>query len=271
MNNGASEADQVVRLAVDGTMFLLRISGKASMEIIKFLAAAASEQARTSGKVRLKNLLRSGSELKVFSLSGDENFQTFAAAARDYGVVYSVVRQTDSDAAAGIYDIMVRAEDASKMNRIIEKFNLIQIRPQEGVSVQAEEIDPEYPMLNNIPECRDIMSGMFTQDSSEEQTVNPEAAPERDDLSGASYRTYDKDEPSKRPSVKEEIEKIHNTMEKTDSKEQTDIISGMLQPDEASEAEKKFMENMESAYKELMENVREGENANASRKDQRVI
>lgn len=70
MYSGTSESNQIVRLVLSGSVFFLKVSGQASVELLKFISAAASEESKASGKVRLKSLLQSGSELKVFTLQG---------------------------------------------------------------------------------------------------------------------------------------------------------------------------------------------------------
>ena len=52
----------------------------------------------------------------------DSDLQLFCREAKKYGVLYCVLK--DRDATDGLTDIMARAEDASKINRIIERFGL---------------------------------------------------------------------------------------------------------------------------------------------------
>ena len=66
-------------------------------------------------------MLRSGKELKVFAVK-DSDLQLFCREAKKYGVLYCVLK--DRDATDGLTDIMARAEDAGKINRIIERFGL---------------------------------------------------------------------------------------------------------------------------------------------------
>lgn len=155
MYSGTNESDQIVRLVLSGSVFLLRVSGAASMELLKFISAAASDESKASGKVRLKSLLQSGSELKVFTLQGDERFDAFKDAAKDYGVKYSVVKRRSDDKEAGIYDIMVRAEDASKINRIIEKYALVEVE----ASVTAKESDTKANHSNNADHKKKKITG----------------------------------------------------------------------------------------------------------------
>ena len=67
-------------------------------------------------------MLKSGKELKVFTIS-KEHLKQFAKEAKRYGVVYCALRGKDKSS-DGLVDVMVRAEDASKINRIVERFKL---------------------------------------------------------------------------------------------------------------------------------------------------
>lgn len=79
------------------------------------------DQKKTRGKIRLTNMLKSGKELKVFAVR-DGELRKFCEEAKKYGVLYCVLK--DNNAADGLTDIMVRAEDAGKINRIFERFGL---------------------------------------------------------------------------------------------------------------------------------------------------
>ena len=97
MDNGAQAAETITRVVLMGSTFVLGLSGKAALSIARFAAAAMDPNAKQSGKVRLKSLLQSGSELKVFTIQGEENYKTFAEEAKNYGILYSVVKRTDED------------------------------------------------------------------------------------------------------------------------------------------------------------------------------
>ena len=78
-------------------------------------------------------MLKSGKELKVFTVN-EEHLKQFATEAKRYGVVYCALRGKEKSA-DGMVDIMVRAEDASKINRIVERFKLAAVN---AASIQAE-------------------------------------------------------------------------------------------------------------------------------------
>jgi len=124
MNSSADAAEQVVRISLDGAEVALRITGDATKNILTALYAILrdSEKQKTRGAQRLKSMLRSGKELKVFTVK-ESDLKRFTKEAKKYGVVYCVLRHKQPSA-DGIADIMVRAEDAGKINRIVERFNL---------------------------------------------------------------------------------------------------------------------------------------------------
>jgi hypothetical protein len=121
MNTSGEAADQVVRMTLNGVEVAAKLSGAAAKQVAVMLYAILKDQKRTKGKMRLSNMLRSGKEMKVFAVK-DTDLQKFCTEAKKYGVLYCVLR--DKDASDGLTDIMVRAEDASKINRIFERFKL---------------------------------------------------------------------------------------------------------------------------------------------------
>ena len=121
MNYSGEAAEQVVRMSLNGVEVAAKISGKAAERLAVLLYAVLRDQKKTRGKIRLTNMLKSGKELKVFAVK-DGELQKFCEEAKKYGVLYCVLKDNKAD--DGLTDIMVRAEDASKINRIFERFNL---------------------------------------------------------------------------------------------------------------------------------------------------
>lgn len=121
MNSGADAADQIVNMSLKGIEVMAKISGVGAKNLATYLYAVLKSQKKTKGKIRLEGLLRSGKELKVFAVR-NEDLKKFCQEAKRYGVLYCALRdKNDTD---GMCDIMVRAEDASKINRIVERFKL---------------------------------------------------------------------------------------------------------------------------------------------------
>lgn len=111
---------------------MAKISGEGAKHLAVYLFAALQGQKRTKGSIRLESMLRSGKELKVFAVR-NEDLATFCKEAKRYGVLYCALR--DKKNVDGLCDIMVRAEDASKINRIVERFKLATV---DTASIKSE-------------------------------------------------------------------------------------------------------------------------------------
>lgn len=128
MNAGGETADQVVRMTLQGievaANVALKAGGMASKSLAVTLYAILTDKKKVKGKARLNSMLKSGKELKVFAIR-HEDLKLFMEEAKHYGVLYTVLKSKND--VNGICDIMVRAEDASKISRIIDKFELATI------------------------------------------------------------------------------------------------------------------------------------------------
>ena len=122
MNPGGDAAEQVVRLYLEGFEVAARLSGEAAKDVALLLASVLKEQTKTKGKARLTSMLRSGKELKVFTLP-QKDLQKFTKQAKRYGVLYCVLREKNQNGSAPV-DIIARADDASKIQRIVERYQL---------------------------------------------------------------------------------------------------------------------------------------------------
>lgn len=135
MYNSGDAAEQVVRISLEGTEVALKLTGSAAKNIAAMLYAVWKnrDKNKTKGHQRLSAMLKSGKELKVFTVS-EEHLKQFATEAKRYGVVYCALRGKERSA-DGMVDIMVRAEDASKINRIVERFKLATV---DAVSIKRD-------------------------------------------------------------------------------------------------------------------------------------
>lgn len=123
MNYGGDAAEVVVRMPLEGMDVALHISGSATKNLVAILAAVLREEEKTRGKTRLTNLLKLGKEFTVFSIPADD-LKTFTKEAKKYGALYYVVKDKRARDGSGIIDVLTRAEDAPKINRIVERFKL---------------------------------------------------------------------------------------------------------------------------------------------------
>lgn len=188
MSYSGDAAEQVVRLSLETGEVAVKLAGEGAKQLAILLYAILREQKKTKGKTRLTNMLRSGKELKVFAVK-DSDLQFFCREAKKYGVLYCVLK--DRDATDGLTDIMVRAEDASKINRIFERFNLAavdmaEVRSEIERSRQEQQSDaPEAPAAAepmSEQEVDDLLDAMFSPapEPGEELSAPERTAPEQD-------------------------------------------------------------------------------------------
>lgn len=227
MNNSGDAAEQVVRLSLEGTEVALKLTGSAAKNIAAAIYAVLKnrDKNKVKGRQRLTAMLKSGKELKVFTVS-EEHLKQFAVEAKRYGVVYCALREKGKSA-DGMVDVMVRAEDASKINRIVERFKLATVdaasikseitrsREERAADTADAPATPEQAQPEKSEEDRllDEMLGAPTQ-REEAAPVNPSAA--RTDKPLPSGPTSEKPsrtaegaaKASDRPSVREELREI---------------------------------------------------------------
>ena len=176
MNPGGDAAEQVVRLSLEGVEVAARISGAGAKNIALLLYAALKEEQKTKGKARLTSMLKSGKELKVYTIT-QKDLAKFSKEAKRYGVLYCVLKDrknTDPNAAV---DVIARAEDASKIQRITERFRLATVdRADVSLSIQKDK-DRMFPKDNSVKEV--LRGGQAAEPAPDPfETMQPD--PERD-------------------------------------------------------------------------------------------
>ena len=123
MTHSGDAAEQIVRMSLEGVEVAARITGAAAKEVAMFIIAALKSKEgslKLKGKARLASMLKSGKALEIFSVK-EGDLEGFMQGAKRYGIVYCVLRSKARDA-DGICDILVKADDAPKISRVIERF-----------------------------------------------------------------------------------------------------------------------------------------------------
>ena len=134
MTASGDAAEQVVRMSLEGMEVTAKIAGLGAKNTALLLAAVLKEEQKTKGKARLTSMLRSGKELKVFSVR-QKDLKRFSQEAKRYGVLYCVLKDRNNRDENVMVDIIARADDASKIQRIVERFQLSTI---DKASVMSE-------------------------------------------------------------------------------------------------------------------------------------
>ena len=173
-------AEQVVRMTLNGVEVAAKISGKAAERLAVLLYAVLKDQKKTRGKTRLNSMLRSGKELKVFAI-GDRDLEKFCREAKKYGILSCVLK--DKTANDGHTDVFVHAEDASKINRIFDRFGIatadIGSARTEIVKAKEEQKNADIPVPDRSTTEKDkeeaFLDALLTPapNKEEAQTQNP--------------------------------------------------------------------------------------------------
>ena len=152
MNPGGDAAEQVVRLSLEGVEVAAKISGAGAKNIALLLYATLKQEQKTKGKARLTSMLKSGKELKVYTIT-NKDLAKFSQEAKRYGVLYCVLKDrknTDPNAAV---DVIARAEDASKIQRITERFKLATVnRADVSLEIQKDK-ERMFPKDKSVKEA----------------------------------------------------------------------------------------------------------------------
>ena len=237
MNMSGDAAEQVVRLSLEGTEVALKLTGSAAKNIAAMIYAVLKnrDKNKTKGRQRLTGMLKSGKELKVFTVS-EEHLKQFAAEAKRYGVVYCALRGKGKST-DGMVDVMVRAEDASKINRIVERFKLaavdtISIKQDIEKSKAEKTAAPSAPEQAQPDKAEDdrLLDDLMGAPVRKEENAppNPEAgntaffqkAAEKSRPSEPTSKKQSRTaegtakSPEERPSVREELREIRENRQK---------------------------------------------------------
>ena len=184
MNTGGEAAEQIVRMSLEGFEVAAKITGAGAKNIAILLYSILKEEKKTKGKARLTSMLRSGKELKVFTVK-NADLRKFTQEAKKYGVLYCVLADRKNKDPNAEVDVIARAEDASKISRIVERFDL--------ASVDTASI---------VTEAEKSRDAKGTKDGQPEPDIGVEEKAEKDKLLDALMgKPMQKEENAPNPSV----------------------------------------------------------------------
>ncbi|MCD8054968.1 MAG: PcfB family protein [Lachnospiraceae bacterium] len=182
MNTGGDAAEQVVRLSLEGFEVAAKLTGSAAKDIAKLLMTVLKQEItqskKTRGKARLTNLLKSGKELKVFAVR-QKDLEQFTKHAKQYGILYCVLRDKANSNPEAMVDIIARAEDASKIQRIFDRFHLGSVDKASIVTEAERDIAQRQETEIDIPtktKGERIVEEAMGKPMQREENANPSTA-----------------------------------------------------------------------------------------------
>lgn len=252
MNNSGDAAEQIVRMSLEGTEVALRLTGSAAKNIAAGIYAIMKngDKNKLKGRQRLTSMLKSGKELRVFTVS-EKHLKQFAAEAKRYGVVYCALRGKGKSA-DGLVDVMVRAEDASKINRIVERFKLSTV---DVASIKSDieksrsdkdtaHGEPERGVMEKSEEDKLIDDMLGEPSRREDRVSNPTVRTEKSPPSEPTSKKRSKSDEgvtkkTAKPSVREELREIKESRKKGDEPKRKDPEKSSKKKDKKSPEHKR--------------------------------
>lgn len=148
MNLGGEAADQVVRYSLEGIDHGLRLSGSMAKNLAVFLAAVMKNNQKSYGRISMARMLRENRPLKFFTIPSNR-IHEFAKEAKKRGLPYVVIRDRKNPK---LCELMVFADDAAKVNRVMDQMQLDYLKSENGEAVQEAVREPEGTQPSGIPQ-----------------------------------------------------------------------------------------------------------------------
>jgi hypothetical protein len=221
--------DQIARIVLLGTEYTVRLTGTGAKNLAALIAASAKGTQRTKGKVRLESLLKSGRPLTVFEHMRDD-VARFSEEAKRYGIHYTVVTKAEGAREATV-DVLVKADDAGRVNRIFEKLKLATVDKaalkdtveaiKTGKTGQSDKI-PETAASSEqkSQEAESLIDDLLAKDTGKEEG-NPTTA--KMEKSPPSEHSSDRGSRSAEGTDREGVDKGAGDTEKQAPKDKQDI------------------------------------------------
>lgn len=230
MNYGSEPADQVVRYTLEGAEVALKLSGLAAKNFAVFAYAVLKDQKKTKGKTRLVRMLKEQRPLKFFTVPSGQ-MREFAQEAKKRGLLFVPIRNKQNP---GEIELVVFADDAAKVNRVMDRLNLDFVKSQAGEAqvdkameqdkpapVQTESVAMEGgPVEFEVGGMEDEFSVPDRQEPAENFT--PEEPEKNPSGSSSPSRNESPGSVSPKPSVKQELREIR--------REQAEKVKGQPVP-----------------------------------------
>lgn len=178
MNSGSEAADQMVREGIQITSEAVKLSALGAKNLAAIALALARDNPKVRGRTRLNRLLRDGKELKAFPIKASDRTQ-FKQLAKHYGVLFAGIKDKTSE--GELIDVLARAEDVSKLNRIFERMGYAV--PAKG-GPERKKGEARRPSENGLP----MRERSVTQGG---QTISTERPSVRDALARLKRETAD--------------------------------------------------------------------------------
>ena len=117
MNVAGDSAEQVVKFSLEAFEVIARITGSGAKEAIAMMYAILKDREDKSvGKTKLENMLKTSKNMDIFSIQ-KKDLNKYQEQAKKYGIKFCALMDKNDKSPDGIVDLLVRSEDAKRINR----------------------------------------------------------------------------------------------------------------------------------------------------------
>lgn len=163
MSTSSDSAEEIVRLSLEGFEVVAKLSGSMAKNLAVMLYAISKDtNKKTKGRTRLTNMLKSNSNLTIFSIK-KEDYKDFKKEAKRYGILYCAVFNKNSKTSDGLVDLVIKEEDSVRVNRVVERYNITKV-DVERVEKELGETNSESTGNTEKPEIERDIQEMNTSD-----------------------------------------------------------------------------------------------------------
>lgn len=221
MSTSSDAADQIVKFSLDGFEVIARLSGTGAKNIAAMLYTIMKDKKQTKGKTKVVNMIKSGKTLKIFSIK-QEDLEIFTKEAKIYGIQYCALMNRKNKDLDGMVDIMVKDEDSSRINRIVERFKLTTTKEADVRTEIVKTIDERNEKKGQNPndkgvqekskeeQLEDVLAHKPIQKEVQQENFNvakTEKSPLSEHISKTLVTSEGVSKPVTKKSVRKELEK----------------------------------------------------------------
>ena len=216
---------------IDGFEVVARLTGIMAKEMaVMLVALSKSKGNKVKGQIGINSMLKRTGDFRVFTIK-KEDYKEFKKHAKRYGILYSAMcKRSDLKSKDGVIDLLVKGEDAVRVNRMVERFNLtttgetkletaldkedlqkiVADKDKTEISKDIQEKNTSEDLLNKLLKKQNIKE--------ENENTNPSNIPntEKEIQSENLLKTNEKMEGTKKeekPSIREKIDTIKKEQE----------------------------------------------------------
>lgn len=243
MSVSGDTSEQVVRLSLEGFEVLAKLTGSGAKNVAAMLYTIMKDKKQTKGKTRLNNMLKTGKPLKIFSIT-QKDLEKFRYEAKKYGILYCALVDRKHKDVDGMIDIMVKDEDAARINRIVQRFKLTTIdtakidtvvtKALEDKAAQRKELGvQEKSKEEKLEEVLAVKPIQKEEVTNENFNLAKTKSPQSEPSLTTSKMQEGVSKGVKKPSVRKELAKLKDEAKKLDeskAKEKVDIKIDLPKP-----------------------------------------